>query len=250
MATHRLAGPYDCEVCGQTHIRGCRGHKDRAKTVPCRNWPRRGTDVCPVHGGNAPQVKAKAAVRAEVMSWGLGDTTVDPGEVLLRLVTQSAARCGLYASRLEEAYDAAGRLAQVTRVDITVTGEGSDAERARQDLDRIFNHGPVAALIGHTYAATKDGDIYATGEKIRGLVELEATERDRCATFAAKAVAAGLAERAVRLAEQQGTLMATLFRGALDDAGLDDAARDRVEAAFMRRLTVVAEVKALSGGNP
>jgi hypothetical protein len=48
--------------------------------------------VCRFHGGASPHVASKAAVRAEVMSWGLGDTNVDPGEVLLRLVTQSAAR--------------------------------------------------------------------------------------------------------------------------------------------------------------
>src|SRR6187551_2574869 len=42
--------------------------------------------------GRVPHVASKAAVRAEVLSWGLGDSKVDPGEVLLRLVTQSAAR--------------------------------------------------------------------------------------------------------------------------------------------------------------
>ena len=35
-------------------------------------------------------VQAKAAIRAEVMSWGLTDATIDPGEQLLLLVTRSA----------------------------------------------------------------------------------------------------------------------------------------------------------------
>jgi hypothetical protein len=48
------------------------------------------------------QVKVKAASRAEVMNWSLGDSIVDPGEVLLRLVTQSAARAQRYASELEQ----------------------------------------------------------------------------------------------------------------------------------------------------
>ena len=60
--------------------------------------------------GAAGQVKAKAAVRAELLGWGLGDATVDPGEVLLRLVTQSAARAERYAILLEDAYEAAERL--------------------------------------------------------------------------------------------------------------------------------------------
>jgi hypothetical protein len=45
--------------------------------------------VCRWHGGGAQQVKAKAAVRAELLGWGLGDSTVDHGEVLVRLVTRA-----------------------------------------------------------------------------------------------------------------------------------------------------------------
>jgi hypothetical protein len=79
------------------------GQQCKRKAIP-------GGTVCRYHGGGAQQVKAKAAVRAEVMAWGLGDSHVDPGEVLLRLVTQSAARAERYALLLEEAYEAAERL--------------------------------------------------------------------------------------------------------------------------------------------
>jgi hypothetical protein len=78
----------------------------------CKRTAIPGGTVCRYHVGGAQQVKAKAAVRAELLGWGLGDTTVDPGEVLLRLVTQSAARAERYALLLEEAYDAAERLKQ------------------------------------------------------------------------------------------------------------------------------------------
>jgi hypothetical protein len=57
-----------------------------------------------------PAHRPTRAVRAEVMNWGLGDTTVDPGEVLLPLVTQSAAQAERYAMLLEETYEAAERL--------------------------------------------------------------------------------------------------------------------------------------------
>jgi hypothetical protein len=67
-----------------------------------------GGEVCRYHGGSARQVKVKAAIRAEVMNWGLGDSIVDPGEVLLRLVTQSAARAQRYASELERLVDDEG----------------------------------------------------------------------------------------------------------------------------------------------
>ena len=41
------------------------------------------------------------------------------------------------------------------------------AETAREDLDRIFNTGGVAALVGNTYGAAKDIVVYVPGEAIR-----------------------------------------------------------------------------------
>jgi hypothetical protein len=179
--------------------RKCSGQNNRGR--PCGNWAIKGGTVCSSHGGSAPQVKSKAAIRAEVMNWGLGDSTVDPGETLLRLVSQSAARAQRYSELLEQAYDAAERMRQAGDAGIT-----AESETAREDLDRIFLTGGVAALVGNTYGAAKDVGVYVTGEAIRGLAKLEAEERDRCANFSAKAVAAGIAERQVRLAEQQGEL--------------------------------------------
>jgi hypothetical protein len=49
--------------------------------------------------------------------------------------------------------------------------------------------------------------VYITGEAIRGLADLEAKERERCANFATKAIAAGLAERTVRVAELRSSLV-------------------------------------------
>jgi hypothetical protein len=126
-----------------------------------------GGTVCRWHGGAAGQVKAKAAIRAEILPSGLGDSHVDPGEVLLQLVTQSAARAKRYASELEALVD---------------------------------EEGLAAAMVGEIEIPTKHGG-YKAGEYIRGLAQLEAQERDRCANFATKAVAGGLAERQVRLAE-------------------------------------------------
>jgi hypothetical protein len=48
------------------------------------------------------------------------------------------------------------------------------------------------------------------------LADLEAKERERCANFAAKAVAAGLNERIVRVAEAQGQLLADVIKAILD----------------------------------
>jgi len=224
----------------------CRGKNKSGG--PCGQYARKGGTVCNSHGGKAPQVAARAAVRAEVEAWGLGDTNVDPGEVLLKLVSQSAARAERYARLLEEAYDAAERLKAAHEAELLFeTADGLDDEQeraavqvARDDLKRIFNTGGVAALIGHTYDSSKDGGIYATGEQIRGLADLEAKERDRCANFAAKAVAAGLATRQVELAERQGALIASLITAIFDELDLTDAQREVAPDVLDRHLRLVA----------
>lgn len=200
-----------------------------------------GTDSCRKHGGVPPaQLRAKGEVVLELRRWGLTSQRelVDPGETLLRLVTQSAARVEMYSRLLAEAVDAAERL---QRAGVAPQSDLLEAETARLDLERVFNHGPVAALIGHTYAGTQTSGVIATGEKIRGLAELEAQERDRCASFAAKAVAAGLAERMVRASEQVAALTASAVERAMVRLGHDPA-----DPAV--RAVVAEELAALAGG--
>jgi hypothetical protein len=215
-----------------------------------------GTRTCKFHGGKSEtRLRAEGNVVVELRRWGLGDAKVDPGEVLLRLVSQSAARVELYAGLLQEAYDAAGQLQDLGALDeilaepeVRTSFRGDDVlelpehaarQVARQQLRRIFLTGPVAALIGHTYTSTKDGDVFATGEAIRGLAKLEAEERDRCATFAAKAIAAGLAERQVRLAERQGAEMAGVFRRVLAALGLSAEQRALVPGVLAREIAAI-----------
>lgn len=226
------------------HVVHERDDRGEVVTRSCINAPIKGGTVCHAHGGRAPQVKAKAAVRAELASWGLGDSTVDPGEVLLRLVSQSSARAELYAQLLSEAYDAAERLKAAhdaeKLIEVTEHGDEPAAKQvARDDLKRIFTSGGVAALIGNTYDAA-NGSIYATGEAIRGLAQLEAAERDRCANFATKAIAAGLAERQVRLAEKQVQVALAAIDAALDAAGVPLADRGPAKIAAARHLQLVA----------
>jgi len=216
----------------------------------CDNHSITGGVVCWSHGGRTKQVRAKAAVRAEVMNWGLGDSKVDPGEVLLRLVSQSSARAELYSQLLSEAFDAAERIQAGLEAEKLLVAdeperidddrpEAPEVQVAREDLYRIFNTGGVSALIGSSYADTKDGRIYATGDMIRGLTKLEADERDRCANFAAKAIAAGLAERQVRLAERQAEMVLGAIEAALDAAGIPAGQRGPAKIAAARHLKVV-----------
>lgn len=178
----------------------------------CRRHAVTGATVCAVHGGSAPQVKAHAAVRAEVSKWQLGDAVDDPGEVLLRLVTQSRMRVEQYAAEIER------KVAEL--------GPGMTLE---------------SVLVGDTLVVGEFSET-KVGEYIRGLVQLEAQERDRLANFCAKAIAAGLAERTVRMAERQGEMLAAVLMSIIGSTilGLSDAQRKvfpdvvRAELATLR----------------
>lgn len=228
----------------------CNGTKSDG--TPCRGWRVPGSDKCRRHLPN-PDARANAAVRAEVLKWGLGDTKIDPGEMLLRLISQSAARVEWLAGLMAEAWDAAERLKKaheahqlvIAPPEPDVDEEGNErplppaVQAAMTDLDRIFTLGGVAALIGHTYSVSNSGSLYATGEAIRALARLEAEERDRCAGWCVKAIAAGLAERQVKAAEeavrQQGKAIAEVLRVVLGDPELGLTAEQRKAAPHIAR---------------
>lgn len=193
--------PISGKPCGKG---GCTAHSKRTKEL-CDGNAVDGTELCRMHPGKSlAKAKAEGAVRAAVLAWGLGDVCADPGEVLLRLVTQSAHRAAGYAAELES--------------------HVAESDSLRK------------ALIGEAW-----GEFGPVGEFVRGLVRLEAEERDRCAGFATKAIAAGLAERQVRLAERQGALIAEAIRGILTDLGVaDDPRAVHVVATRLREIAGAA----------
>lgn len=181
----------------------------RADGQPCRANAVRGTDPasCRRHAGKSlARIRAEVAVKDTVLAWGLGDTKTDPGELLLRLVTQAAIRADAYARELER----------------VVAEKDGDLKKA---------------LTGDSYTSGGEmSDPVKTGEYIRALTQLESNERDRAANFATKAIAAGLAERQVRIAEQQGELAAQFVHSVLKDLGIEGP---RAQAAIQRHLTLL-----------
>jgi hypothetical protein len=170
----------------------------KATKQRCKRKAIPGGEVCRYHGGAAKQVAAKAAIRAEVLSWGLIDATTDPGEQLLRLVTQSAARAEMYAQELKALVDESPNLRE--------------------------------ALVAEIWVATEAGDTYKAGEYVRGLAKLEAEERDRCASFCSKAVALGLVKKQTELAQIQGEMLVKALQAVLDRVGLTDEQKQQVKA--------------------
>jgi hypothetical protein len=194
----------------------CTGHRKDGED--CRAFALNGSDKCDRHLFN-PEARRKASVRAELERWGLGDTTLDPGEVLLRLVSQSANRAEFLSMLLQEQYE---------RVE---SGEQETTLPAR-----------LSVFIGRTFALNRDGTPVPIAEAVRALVQLEGEERDRCANFAAKAVAAGLAERQVRLAERTGAMIAEVLRAVLSDEslGLSEDQRAAVPALLRQHLQIAS----------
>jgi hypothetical protein len=185
----------------------CTAHKTDGSR--CGRWPSHGSTVCKVHGAGAPQVAAKAAVRAELMAWRLGDMLDDPGETLLRLLTQSRRRAEVLGMALEELV-------------------------AQHDGDLL------AALTDDITVSTEFGS-YKAGEYTRELVKLEERERDRLAHFAKLAIDAKLGEKAIEIAQQQGAQIAVLLRAVLadPDLGLSLEQRRAVPGVARRVLELV-----------
>lgn len=84
------------------------------------------------------------------------------------------------------------------------------------------------------------GKTVKVGEYVRGLAQLEADERDRLANFSAKAIAAGLAERQVRLAERQGALISEVLTKGIDLVGLTPEQRRLAPEAIRQALAITA----------
>jgi hypothetical protein len=217
----------------------CRSPRSKGRG-PCHGHAMDGTEGaerCRMHVG-PPKARAMANIRAELAKWTLGEPVDDPADVLLRLITQSRMRAEFYATLLQQAYDSAERIAAAAPSDRGLTDD------LRRDFDNVLQAGGVAALIGKTYgAAGKEGDVYATGEAIRGLAKLEADERDRCANFCRLAIAAGIAERLVKVAEQLAATIMRVLVGALDDAGVTGDQRQAVVANAGRRLASVGSAR-------
>jgi hypothetical protein len=153
--------------------------------------------VCAAHGGRAPQVAAKAEVRAEIAKFELeGHETVDPGETLLMMISA-------FRSKAIEV----GKTNQKI-----IDRHGGDLEKALTDS---------------SYITTSDGSVVRVGDHVKALVDLEIRYSDRVASWSALAIKAGLEERRVKLAERQGALLAMVFQHVMRNERLALTAEQR-----------------------
>lgn len=191
-------GPHgECSKCGQRHVRRlgsnelitCAGHR-RWTTVngervqippeerpPCLQPARRGLTVCRYHGGNAPN-----AIKAGLARW-----SDERAEMYLRRFGQPVDTTPTEAL-LDTVKWAAGYVAWLRE---KVADADSDAE--------LTQHSSV------------------TGKREPSAwLDLLGTWHDKLVRACEAAIRAGIEERRVRIAEQQGALVADVIRKVLD----------------------------------
>lgn len=189
----------------------CTAH--RRDGTPCGSYPVKGATVCRMHGGSSPQARSAAARNvaaakaAKAMQLLAAPVNIDPADALLELVHWTAGEVRYWRAEVAKiAEDDAEKLTWgVTRIK-----EGGDDRGLTMEATR-----PVA------YAMLTDA-------------------QDRLARFAAAALRAGVAERQIKLAEDQGTLVAQVIRSILDqlDLNAEQAAKvPEVVPAQLRLLT-------------
>lgn len=209
-----------CPRCSRPHVTpkdgpACAGHRSRNHPTdpggPCANSPMHGQTVCHAHGGRAPQNRTAAKARqaeadAEKALRRFGepvDTT--PTEALLDAVKWTAG----YVAWLRE------KVASITSDEKLVWGQTRN-KVGGEDRGVTYEAGPNAWLV------------------------LLGTWHDRLVRICAEAIKAGVAERQVRLAEQQGALVADVIRKILGDLELTPAQQQRAGNVIPIRLRELA----------
>lgn len=119
----------------------------------------------PVPRGQLPPIPENADVTAWRARLPEGADALSPRMAMVLLLHVSWLRWSEYAAMLER---------QVQEQTLQAIQAGPQAESD--------------GLVGHKYAMNpKDSQLYATGEEIRALTQLEGEERDRCAKLAKEA---------------------------------------------------------------
>lgn len=202
----------------------------------CHGPAVRGRDHCQKH--SVPFGKRNSIImgEAQITAWSAvtrdgrvrPGVHVEPGQAVLAQLQMAWFRAGAYAELLRK---------QVTREDekrraIEAAVLDENGEPVEGGLD-------VGGLVGQKYSATTAGEIYATSEEVRALVELEARERDRVVAYAQTAHKMGISDRMTSLAEQWGDVTAGRVVAMLDELELTPAQQARVQMLVQKHLSAI-----------
>lgn len=197
--------------------------KAKSTGKPCTRWAIEGGKTCPVHGSSNRRSKLAA-----------------------KRVTEKAKAEKKYARELERQATKAREVEPSTALVELVHSAAGEVEYWRAEVDRVQADHPERLTMGVTRVekGTRDRSdvdmkIIETTPHIAYVMWTEA--RERLAKYAAAALKAGVEERRVRLAEDQGALMAQVIRGILGDLNLTREQQERSGEIAARHLRLVAE---------
>lgn len=211
-----------------------------------------GATVCWVHGGAAPQVQAAAKRRAalgealaELASLGI-PVEIEPADAMLAMVHEAAGNVAFLRARVQELDQLLGGWQGNDTLDAIahIGGAGKDGKEIR-------NSGP-AAIAGRV-------DPHNWRAERHVLVAMYDEERDRLVRWSKACRDAGVDERRVRLAEDQGRQLAEVIRatvGALLELavaaveGEDQVARLRAVWAERVPSIVRSQIMTITTGEP
>lgn len=185
-----------------------------------------GETVCRWHGGNARQVKAKAASRAQ---------RIKAEVVVTRLAVPIVGTDHIGA--LQDALDLSHGVLDVliglvNALDLDVTGLVWNADR------EAYEPPETVGIAGRTYHQSG----IATGEaKPHIFVTMLNEERDRYARLSVECAKLGIAERRTQVEEAKIAVLADVLRNVFDDPELGMTAEQRQTAALVteRHLRVL-----------
>lgn len=189
----------------------------RTDGEPCKAWAVTGLNVCRVHGASSPRSKAKRAravaeeKAAKAVRLFAAPVDVDPARALVELVQWTAGEVAYWREQVRA-------LAE------------TDPEKLTWGMTRLKEGGDDRGL---------------TLEAKPNVAYLMLTDaQDRLAKYAAAALKAGVEERRVKLAEDQGELVAQVIRRVLDRLDLSQWQAEMVSTV------VPEELRALSASIP
>lgn len=215
----------------------------------CKNYAMHGSDVCHAHGGRAKQVRKKAtervafsAMRRMVANAGVD---LDPIEHLLDSLTRTAQLVAVYGAMVADIDNAAevdlkdrpGGLRGEVWWEVIDTGLFRTDGDGKPLLDGDGNLIPIQRRVpkaDRLLVFNKDG--LATLHPY--VIEYHRLNETR-AKLAKLALDAGVAERRVKIVEQQVEMTQQALEAALEDLGLTREQRQEARQGFARHLRAV-----------
>jgi hypothetical protein len=169
-----------------------------------------GTGRCKLHGGSTPShsIAGKVALAEKaVATFGL-PREIDPRDALLEEVYRAAGAVDFLQQKVRE-----------LEAEQVIWGKAEEIDKQSGEF----------AGVDTTHKAA-----------VHVWVELFNRERKHLVDVCRVAIAAGIEERRVRLAEQQGSLLAGVIKGILGDLSLSPEQQSRVAEIVPRHLRAVA----------